>query len=225
MQKIFLKATNYHSIGKLVLQFCIITIALLFSFNLATANNRTIEDHLMNLMEQHGEVFFEAIASLPETKIIYSENIGKTTEEQCLEYSLLEKRNQLNENQKKTIVNASIKYLQKKDNPNKILKKINHWCIAKRNFEIMINYEGVSEETISAALYANSLTKPLFDRVLKNRKIGPKDKVTPFDIAATLSSTEHDQILCDTMKKLSDLNKTDLMLFFSNILKWLAIKK
>jgi hypothetical protein len=86
----------------------------------------------------------------------------------------------------------------------------------------MLNYEGVSEETISAAIYANPLTKSLFDGVLKNRKIEPKDKVTPLDIGATLSSTEHNQILCDTMRMLSELNETELMGYFSDILRSLS---
>ena len=214
---------RYYSINKLVFLFCLV-ITFLIPFKFSTANHLTIEDRLRSLVDKHGELFFEAIASLPDTRHLYSESIGKSAGDQCVEHSLIERRSRLNQNQKNKLSNSSTKFLQKKEDSYKILRKINSWCIAKRNFQIMTNYESVSEETIFAALYANPRTQPLFNAVLKNRGFDPKE-ITPIEVGATLASREQKEILCETLNMLSGFAETDLMAYFSDILKSLSTFK
>jgi len=223
MQLISSTILKYYSVSKPVLLLYLV-ITLLIPMNFGIANHLTIEDRLRSLVDKHEDIFFEAIASLPDTKHLYSESIGKNAGDQCLEYSLIERRNRLNENQNNKLLNSSIRFFQKKEDYYKILKKINYWCIAKRNFQIMTNYESVSEETIFAALYTNPSTKSLFNAVLKNRGFDPKE-ITPIEVGATLASREQKEILCETLNMLSGFTETDLMSYFSDILKSLSAFK
>lgn len=222
MKMEFRNKKDIYSTIKLV--FCVSVVLLLVLPNSSVANRRTIDDRLINLSDRHGEIFFAAIVSIQETKNIYFENVGKPTGDQCAELSLYERRFRLDERQKKVLIEASIKFLKKREDRNKILTKINHWCIAKRNFEIITSYEGISEEDIFAAIYENQLTKPLFASVLKNRGFDPKG-VSPLEVAGTLASAEQKIILCETLNILSGLGETQLMGYFSNILRFLADSK
>ena len=209
---------GYFSI-KFVVGTCI--IILLLSTNLSIANNLTVDEKLIDLSDRHGEIFFVAIGSLPETKYIWSENIGKVAEDECLELSLHETRHRLDERQKKALIDASIKFLKGRKDSGRILTRINHWCIAKRNIEIIASYEGISEGDIFAAIYSNSVTKPLFKLVLENRKIDPV-KTDPIAVGGTLASGEQEGILCDTLNILSSLTETKHLVYFSDLLRSLS---
>jgi len=194
---------------------------LFLSVNLSVANNLTLDERLKDLSDRHGEVFFEAIGSLPETKHIWSKNIGKTEEDECLEYAFSERRHRLNERQKKILLDASSKFLKGRKEYKKILTRINHWCIARRNFEIMASYEDFSGEEIFAVIYSNTVTKPLFKWVLESRKFDP-DKIDPISVGLTLTSAEREGILCETLTILSGLTETKLLGYFSDLLRSLS---
>ena len=196
-------------------------IMLLLSINLSVANNLTVDEHLIGLSDRHGEIFFVAIGSLPETKNIWSKNIGRAEEDECPELSLYETRHKLNERQKKALIDASIRFLKGRKDSKRILTRINHWCIAKRTIEVITSYEGISEDDIFAAIYSNSVTKPIFKSVLENRKFDPV-KIDPIVVGGTLASAEREGILCDTLNILSGLTETKLLVYFSDLLRTLS---
>jgi len=103
---------------------------------------------------------------------------------------------------------------------NLSVKRIRAWCLTFQQFQLIMLNDNLYEEFLFTSIYSSGMKEPFKD-VIENRKYD-ENKVDPILLGATMSSHEGQNVLQETINRLSEKTEIERLNYFSKLFSQLA---
>ncbi len=196
----------------------------LFAAGLASAEApKPPAARVADLAARHDCALFAALHALPETRAVFEATLG-ADEAKRLEAMRPKALSDALDADTKARLLAAVKVRLASEgdaDATACAERLEAWCHVSAQMTLLADYRCASWETILAALYTATATRPEFDAALKCRGMSA-DSVTPASVGQTLAGAEGVEIYYAAVDHLSALDERGRLEFFSQVYAYLT---